>query len=34
MPGLWQVVIVVRRGDDVHEIRASTDVLGSATQTK
>ncbi len=34
MPGLWQVVIVVRRGDDVHEIRASTDVLDAATQAK
>ncbi|HES76053.1 MAG TPA: hypothetical protein ENO09_03480 [bacterium] len=31
MPGLWQVVIMVRRGDDVHEIRASTDVLTAAS---
>jgi len=34
MPGLWQVVIMVRRGDDVHEIRASTDVLDTVTQAK
>jgi len=34
MPGLWQVVIVVRRGDDVHEIRASTDVLDTAAKAK
>ena len=32
LPGLWQVVIVVQRGDDVHEVRASTDVLSAAPQ--
>ena len=32
MPGLWQVVIVVQRGDDVHEVRASTDVLSATPQ--
>ncbi len=26
LAGLWQVVIDVRRGEDVHEVRASTDV--------
>jgi len=26
LAGLWQVVIVVQRGDDIHEIRAATDV--------
>ena len=31
LPGLWQVVIVVQRGSDVHEVRASTDVLAVAS---
>ena len=31
LPGLWQVVITVQRGSDVHEIRASTDVLAAAS---
>ena len=34
MPGLWQVVIVVQRGNDVHEIRASTDVLPAANSAQ
>lgn len=26
LAGLWQVVIVVKRGEDIHEVRAATDV--------
>jgi len=29
LPGLWQVVILVQRGEDVHEVQASTDVGGA-----
>ncbi|MEW5837947.1 MAG: FixH family protein [Pseudomonadota bacterium] len=33
LPGLWQVVVTVQRGSDVHEIRASTDILAAASPT-
>ncbi|MEW6445284.1 MAG: FixH family protein [Pseudomonadota bacterium] len=29
LAGLWQVVILIRRGDDVHEVQASTEVGGA-----
>ena len=27
LPGLWRLVLTIRRGDEVHEIRAITSVL-------
>lgn len=27
LAGLWQVVILVQRGEDIHEVRAATDIL-------
>ena len=30
--GLWQLVLQVRRGDDVHEVRADTSVAGQSAQ--